>query len=51
MFIGLVFLTTFIGVLSSTLVMRRFEPKATDRESNKKLMDKTKEFVKDKLIK
>jgi voltage-gated potassium channel len=34
-FIGLVFLTTFTGVLSSTLVIRRFGPKATDNEGNK----------------
>jgi hypothetical protein len=49
MFIGLNFLTTFTGVLSSTLVMRRFGPKVKDSESNKKLMDKTKEFIKDRI--
>jgi voltage-gated potassium channel Kch len=50
-FVGLVFLTTFTGVLSSTLVLRRFGSKAKDSDSEKKLLDKTKEFVKDKLIK
>jgi hypothetical protein len=49
MFVGLVFLTTFTGVLSSTLVLRRFGPKAKGDDDNKKLMDKTKEFVKDKI--
>ncbi|MGA8106404.1 MAG: ion channel, partial [Nitrososphaeraceae archaeon] len=49
MFVGLVFLTTFTGILSSTLVLRRFGSKAKDIHSEKKLLDKTKEFVKDKI--
>jgi hypothetical protein len=49
MFVGLVFLTTFTGILSSTLVLRRFGSKAKDIDSEKKLLDKTKEFVKDKI--
>jgi hypothetical protein len=32
-----------------TLVSRRFGPKAKGDDDNKKLMDKTKEFVKDKI--
>jgi voltage-gated potassium channel len=49
MFVGLLFLTTFTGILSSTLVLRRFGSKAKDSDSEKKLLDKTKEFVKDKI--
>ncbi|MGI0001955.1 MAG: potassium channel family protein [Nitrososphaeraceae archaeon] len=49
MFVGLVFLTAFTGVLSSTLVLRRFGSKTKDSDSEKKLLDKTKEFVKDKI--
>jgi voltage-gated potassium channel len=49
MFVGLVFLTTFTWVLSSTLVMRRFGPKVKNDDCGKKLMDGTKEFVKDKI--
>jgi hypothetical protein len=49
MFVGLVFLTTFTGQLSLTLVSRRFGPKAKGDDDNKKLMNKTKEFVKDKI--
>jgi voltage-gated potassium channel Kch len=40
---------TGLGVLSSTLVLRRFGSKAKDSDSEKKLLDKTKEFVKDKI--
>jgi hypothetical protein len=48
-FVGLVFLTTFTGQLSLTLFLRRFGPKAKGDDDNKKFMDKTKEFVKDKV--
>lgn len=49
MFVGLAFLTTFTGILGASLIKRKFGQEAKDSSSKTKLLDKTKEFVKNKI--